>query len=80
MASNLLDSLGPSDLRIVSGSTFADKEGERHVAVYSFGMDAVTWVDETEELLLLAAGVTVIETLPDDTEFEQSTASDPAGP
>ena len=74
--STLLDSLDPADMRIISGNTFTDDDGKRFIAVYSFGFDAVTWVDEAEERRLLAAGVIVVDSLPDDTEVERSTASD----
>jgi hypothetical protein len=64
LASNAIDYREPSDLRIVSGETFTDEDGQRCVAVYSLGLDAVTFVDATEEQRLLAAGVEVVESLP----------------
>ena len=62
-----------SDLRIVRSESFTNDEGERLVAIYSIGLDAVTFVDVAEELRLLAAGVDFIESLPVDESAEPET-------
>ncbi len=54
-----------SDLRIVSGESFDDEQGERVVAVYSLSLDALTFVGSDEERELLVAGVAVVESLPE---------------
>jgi hypothetical protein len=53
------------DLRIVTDETFIDEDGERCVAVFSIGLDALTFIDEAEEKELLELGVAVIESLPE---------------
>jgi hypothetical protein len=59
------DGMSPSDLRVVPAESSTDDDGERLVAVYSFSLDALTWVGPAEEQALLTAGVAVMESLPE---------------
>jgi hypothetical protein len=62
--SYLLNDLAVTDLKIVNGETVVDEDGNRFVAVYSYSIDAITFVDTEEEQKLLKAGVEVIDSLP----------------
>lgn len=56
--------LGVDDLLIVTSESYINDDGERRVAVYSFSLDAITWLNEDAEAAMRAAGVWVAEHLP----------------
>jgi len=66
--SSLLSYHKVSELRIVAEESFVDEDGEQCVAIYSYKLDALTFVDESEEQKLLSAGVVVIQQLSEVTD------------
>lgn len=53
-----------NDLRIITSEEFVDDEDETHYCIYSFSIDAVSFVGENVIKLLRERGIQEIDNLP----------------